>query len=200
MSGYARSALPVTALGLALASVVPAGSPMAAEEAAETTRLKVEISRFAAGLNDGLPAPQVTLSVLRDGVAEQTARSVSEGEQVRLGSYLKLCFTVPQSGFVAVWGRDAAARPVRIYPNRYTPDAETRQGMPVDAGETCIGDDDRFRLKLTGDPGPNAVYLHWTKIEAAQPIPEDYDDIDALSADVEATQFRGTWFRFEAVP
>lgn len=193
-----RSMASTMAIFLALPLVCSVAVPRAGASDADPgrQRLRTEISAFAAGL-PGFVAPKLRVELVD---AAGTARSVIQGDEVRLGSQLRLCFAVTRPGYVSVWSRDASAKPVRIYPNRYMPGAEARRAMPVDAGERCIGDQDTFIVRLGGDPGWNATYVHWTESEMAQPAPEDYVDIDALSHDVEDTPFKGTWFEFEAVP
>ena len=115
------------------------------------------------------PLGAVTLDVRLEAMAA-TGRSdegaaVRSGDTVRVGQRVLICFTASESGYVTVWSWDAEGNtPVRIYPNEFVAETAGEAGAPVDGGaETCIGDDDGFRLEVGLPAGEARLYLHYTR-------------------------------------
>ena len=98
------------------------------------------------------------------------AATVASGDPVQVGDSVVLCFRASADGYVTVWSHDAAGNvPARIYPNEFAADTADERAAPVTAGaETCIGDDDGFRLEVGRPLGEASVYLHYTRREDLQ--------------------------------
>ena len=81
-----------------------------------------------------------------------------------------LCFQSSANGYVTVWSHDAEGNvPARIYPNEFVAETAGERAGAVTAGEeTCIGDDDGFRLEVGQPLGEASVYLHYTQREELQ--------------------------------
>ena len=120
------------------------------------------------------PLGAVTLDVRLEAMAARGRRdegaAVRSGDTVRVGQRVLICFTASESGYVTVWSRDAKGNtPVRIYPNEFVAETADEVAVPVDGGaETCIGDDDGFRLEVGPPAGDAALYLHYTREEDQQ--------------------------------
>lgn len=95
---------------------------------------------------------------------------VRTGDPVQVGDNVVLCFRSSADGYVTVWSQDAEGDvPVRIYPNEYAVETADERAAAVVAGEeTCIGDDDGFRLEVGRPLGYASVYLHYTPREELQ--------------------------------
>lgn len=95
---------------------------------------------------------------------------VRSGDPVQVGDSVVLCFRSSADGWVTVWSHDAEGNvPVRIYPNEYAAETADERAAAVAAGEeTCIGDDDGFRLEVGRPLGDASVYLHYTRREGLQ--------------------------------
>lgn len=95
---------------------------------------------------------------------------VRSGDPVQVGDSVVLCFRASAGGWVTVWSHDAEGNvPVRIYPNEYAAETADERAAAVAAGEeTCIGDDDGFRLEVGRPLGDASVYLHYTRREGLQ--------------------------------
>ena len=95
---------------------------------------------------------------------------VRSGDPVQVGDNVVLCFRSSADGWVTVWSHDAEGNvPVRIYPNEYAAETADERAAAVAAGEeTCIGDDDGFRLEVGRPLGDASVYLHYTRREGLQ--------------------------------
>ena len=95
---------------------------------------------------------------------------VGSGDPVQVGDHVVLCFRSSADGYVTVWSQDAAGNvPARIYPNEFVAETADERAAPVAAGEeTCIGDDDGFRLQVGRPLGQASVYLHYTRREELQ--------------------------------
>ena len=95
---------------------------------------------------------------------------VRTGDPVQVGDNVVLCFRSSADGYVTVWSQDAEGDvPVRIYPNEYAAQtADERAAVVVAGEETCIGDDDGFRLEVGRPLGDASVYLHDTPHEELQ--------------------------------
>ena len=101
---------------------------------------------------------------------EGARAGVESGAAVPVGDRVVLCFTSSADGYVTVWSHDAAGNvPARIFPNEYAAETADERAAPVAAGvETCIGDDDGFRLEVGRPLGDASVYLHYTRDELLQ--------------------------------
>ena len=101
---------------------------------------------------------------------EGARAGVESGAAVPVGDLVVLCFRSSADGYVTVWSHDAAGNvPVRIYPNEYAAETADERAAPVAARvETCIGDDDGFRLEVGRPLGDASVYLHYTREEVLQ--------------------------------
>ena len=127
----------------------------------------------------------VTLDMRLEAAGGGRGRSVvRSGEQVPVGARVIICFTAGARGYVTVWSRDAEGNvPVRIYPNEYAPETAGEVAAPVEArAETCLGDDDDFRLEVGPPAGDAEVYLHYTLDEALQFDETAYPQIRATRA------------------
>lgn len=95
---------------------------------------------------------------------------VAADAEVAVGDRVVLCFRSSADGYVTVWSHDAAGNvPARIYPNEFVAETAAERAVPVTAGEeTCIGDDDGFRLEVGRPLGQASVYLHYTRQEDLQ--------------------------------
>ena len=104
------------------------------------------------------------------GRAAVGAGAVQSGDAVQVGDRVVLCFRSSAEGYVTVWSHDAAGNvPARIYPNEFVAETANERAAPVAAGEeTCIGDDDGFRLEVGRPLGAASVYLHYTRREELQ--------------------------------
>ncbi len=115
---------------------------------------------------------EVSLDLQLETVRRSDGRSggVRSGDPVQVGDRVVLCFRSSANGYVTVWSHDADGNvPVRIYPNEYDPETADERAVRVTAGEeTCIGDDDAFRLEVARPLGDASVYLHYTEREALQ--------------------------------
>ena len=104
------------------------------------------------------------------GRAGSSPASVGSGDPVQVGDHVVLCFRATADGYVTVWSHDADGNvPARIYPNEFAAETADERAAPVAAGEeTCIGDDDGFRLQVGRPLGAASVYLHYTRREELQ--------------------------------
>ena len=104
------------------------------------------------------------------GRAGSSASAVGSGDPVQVGDRVVLCFESSADGYVTVWSHDADGNvPARIYPNEFAAETADERAAPVVAGEeTCIGDDDGFRLEVGRPLGEASVYLHYTRREELQ--------------------------------
>lgn len=104
------------------------------------------------------------------GRAGSSASAVGSGDPVQVGDHVVLCFESTADGYVTVWSHDADGNvPARIYPNEFAAETADERAAPVEAGEeTCIGDDDGFRLEVGRPLGAASVYLHYTRREELQ--------------------------------
>ena len=102
--------------------------------------------------------------------ADGSTAAVGSGGPVRVGDRVVLCFRSSAAGFVTVWSHDAEGNvPVRIYPNEFAADtADQRAALVLAREESCIGDDDGFRLEVGRPLGAASVYLHFTRREDLQ--------------------------------
>ena len=110
---------------------------------------------------------------LQIGIAPQLDRptaTVGSGDPVQVGDHVVLCFRSSADGYVTLWSHDAEGSvPARIYPNEFAIETADERAAPVVAGEeTCIGDDDGFRLEVGPPLGHASVYLHYTWSEKLQ--------------------------------
>ena len=98
------------------------------------------------------------------------SRAVHSGDRVQVGDHVVLCFRASANGYVTVWSHDAEGSvPARIYPNEFVAETAAERAAAVAAGEeTCIGDDDGFRLEVNPPLGNASVYLHFTRREELQ--------------------------------
>ena len=110
------------------------------------------------------------LHLERAGRAGASASSVGSGDPVQVGDRVVLCFRSSADGYVTVWSHDAEGNvPARIYPNEFAAETADERAAPVAAGEeSCIGDDDGFRLEVGRPLGDASVYLHYTRREELQ--------------------------------
>ena len=92
------------------------------------------------------------------------------GGPVQVGDRVVLCFRSSADGYVTVWSHDAEGNvPARIYPNEFAAETADERAAAVAAGEeTCIGDDDGFRLEVGRPLGEASIYLHYTRREDLQ--------------------------------
>lgn len=123
---------------------------------------------------------QATRALLQRSTRSPIGRGLPE---LRIGDFVEICFSASRDGHVTVWSRSADDRPVVIYPNVFSHAGADARSEHVAAGEThCIGADDRFRLRVTGQPGiVAAVYVHWTPGEETQLGTEDFPVIGSRS-------------------
>ena len=82
--------------------------------------------------------------------ADGPSRAVPSGDRVAVGDHVVLCFRASADGYVTVWSHDAEGSvPARLYPNEFAAETAAERAAAVAAGEeTCIGDDDGFRLEV----------------------------------------------------
>ena len=115
-------------------------------------------------------AVEVELQIEAVRWADGAAAGVRTGDPVQVGDNVVLCFRSSADGYVTVWSQDAEGDvPVRIYPNEYAAlTADERAAAVVAGEETCIGDDDGFRLEVGRPLGDASVYLHYTPREELQ--------------------------------
>ena len=99
-----------------------------------------------------------------------SASAVGSGDPVQVGDRVVLCFRSNADGYVTVWSHDAEGNvPARIYPNEFAAATADERAAAVTADEeTCIGDDDGFRLEVGRPLGEASVYLHYTRQEELQ--------------------------------
>ena len=90
--------------------------------------------------------------------------------ELAVGGRVVLCFRSSADGYVTIWSHDAGGNvPARIYPNEFAAETAAERAVPVTAGEeTCLGDDDGFRLEVRRPLGEASVYLHYTRREDLQ--------------------------------
>ena len=102
--------------------------------------------------------------------ADGPSRAVPSGDRVAVGDHVVLCFRASADGYVTVWSHDAEGSvPARLYPNEFAAETAAERAAAVAAGEeTCIGDDDGFRLEVNPPLGHASVYLHFTRREELQ--------------------------------
>ena len=102
--------------------------------------------------------------------ADGPSRAVLSGDRVQVGNHVVLCFRASANGYVTVWSHDAAGSvPARIYPNEFAAETAAERAAAIAADEeTCIGDDDGFRLQVNPPLGSASVYLHFTRREELQ--------------------------------
>lgn len=160
MKGRIRGRLTV-ALGVAVLAVI---SPSAAAQKPQRTR-SIQVkpdNRFG--------AVEVELQLETVRRVDGAAAGVRTGDPVQVGDNVVLCFRSSADGYVTVWSQDAEGDvPVRIYPNEYAAETADERAAAVVAGEeTCIGDDDGFRLEVGRPLGNASVYLHYTPREELQ--------------------------------
>ena len=94
--------------------------------------------------------------------------------RLAIGNDVAVCFEVTADGYATVWSIDSKGGFDLIYPNKYSHPTKTR-AAPVKAGtQTCIGEDEKFRLTISRPAGPSRVYLHWTRSEDEQLGLDDY--------------------------
>ena len=120
-------------------------------------------------------------TVERRGGARAALRA---GGAVRVGERIVLCFRASADGWATVWSQDAAGGvPARIYPNEFAAATADTRGARVEGGaETCLGDDDGFRLEVGPPLGDAEVYLHYTRDEAQQFDDDAFPQIRATRA------------------
>lgn len=111
-----------------------------------------------------------SLRIERVANGGRTRAQVGNGETVRIGDRVVLCFGAEADGYVSVWSRDAEQNvPVRVFPNEYSVSTANQRGAAVVAGqEVCIGEGDGFGLEIGPPVGDAEVYLHFTRDEALQ--------------------------------
>ena len=87
-----------------------------------------------------------------------------------VGEAVVICFRSSADGYVTIWSHDAEGNvPVRIYPNEFAAATADDIAAQVQSGvETCIGDDDGFRLEVARPLGEASVYMHYTRDEDMQ--------------------------------
>lgn len=104
--------------------------------------------------------------------------------ELRLGDFAEICFSVTADGYITVWSRSAAGRPVVIYPNSFSHPGESSTAVSLAGGDRqCIGADERFRLRVSGQAGAvSSVYVHWTPGAAGQLGDDDFPVIGDRSA------------------
>ncbi len=131
-------------------------------------------------------------------LAKATSRSAQpEVPNLRVGDFVEVCFRATASGQVTLWSRSAKEGvPVVIYPNAYSHAGKNARSEEIKANEQyCVGNDERFRLRVTGDPGTeSSVYLHWTPDQSDQLGQEDFPVIRNIrsSEDEEASHASAT--------
>ena len=92
--------------------------------------------------------------------ADGPSRAVLSGDRVQVGNHVVLCFQASANGYVTIWSHDAEGNvPARIYPNEFAAPTAAERAAAIAAGEeTCIGDDDGFRLtRGARNDGTNVV-------------------------------------------
>ncbi len=115
---------------------------------------------------------QVSLELQLETVGRAGGRrdGLEVGGPVQVGDRVVLCFRSSADGYVTVWSHDAEGNvPARIYPNEFAAETADERAAAVAAGEeTCIGDDDGFRLEVGRPLGEASIYLHYTRREDLQ--------------------------------
>ena len=170
--GHRRSVAVALALALALAGASHA-------QTQRTRNIQVKPSQR---LGDVTLDMRLETAAAAGGVRGRSV--VRSGEAVPVGTRVIICFTAGERGYVTVWSRDAEGNvPVRIYPNEYASETAGEVAAPVEArAETCLGDDDDFRLEVGPPVGEAEVYLHYTRDEALQFDETAYPQIRATRA------------------
>ena len=122
-------------------------------------------------------ALSLSVSSRRAGAYE----TIRAGEALVVGDAVVICFSSTVNGYVTVWSHDAEGNvPVRIYPNEFAAETADEVAAEVDAGvETCIGDDDGFRLEVSRPLGEASIYMHYTENENLQFDESDFPEIRA---------------------
>lgn len=84
-----------------------------------------------------------------------------------LGTQVKVCFKVNTNGYVTLWSIDAKREVDRLYPNKLSHPQTPRAAQATADTSICVGEDERFRLRISPPVGRSQIYLHWTRTEAA---------------------------------
>ena len=134
------------------------------------------------------------------GRADGQRGGVGSGDPVQVGDRVVLCFQSSADGYVTVWSHDAEGNvPARIYPNEFVAETADEQAAPVAAGEeTCIGDDDGFRLEVGRPLGEASVYLHYTRREELQFDETAFPQIRATRA-TDTRPYASSYLRYRVV-
>src|SRR5262249_8861887 len=78
-----------------------------------------------------------------------------------LGTQVKVCFKVNTDGYVTLWSIDAKREVDRLYPNRLSHPQNARAARVTAHASICVGEDERFRLRISPPLGRSQIYLHW---------------------------------------
>ena len=140
------------------------------------------------------------LEIVPGGAGRRQRNDVAPGDSVGVGERVVICFTVNQSGYVTLWSRDAEGNtPARIYPNEYAAETADDRGAAVSGdAETCIGDDDGFRLEVAPPLGEATLYLHYTRKEGEQFDDETYPQVRA-TRDPDDRPYASRYLRYRVV-
>ncbi len=145
---------------------------------------------------------QVSLELQLEAVRRADGRrgGVRAGDPVQVGDRVVLCFQASANGYVTLWSHDAEGNvPARIYPNEYDPETADERAVSVVAGEeTCIGDDDGFRLEVGRPLGEASVYLHYTEREELQ-FDETAFPVIRATRSPDARPYTSSYLRYRVV-
>jgi archaellin len=100
--------------------------------------------------------------------------SRADSAKLPLNTEVSVCFKATAEGFVTVWSIDSKGGFDLIYPNKLSHPAAARAAAVTANSTTCIGEDEKFKLKISPPSGASRVYLHWTKTEDEQFGMDDY--------------------------
>lgn len=123
--------------------------------------------------NNAMGGAKLDVAVSRLGERGGATRSLGGIPSFGLKDYIEVCFTATADGYVTVWNDDLVNVPDKIFPNPYSGHATRAQ--PVTAGEeVCVGNDERFRLKIAEPLGTARINVIWTKNVEDQPAEDEY--------------------------
>lgn len=129
---------------------------------------------------------EVTLSLVLKAMPAagvvQSAAVVPNRSEIKRGTFVTVCFSSSQHGYVTLWDIDAERNATRIFPNRYTPGGVEENAFAVREGvEDCVATGQDFSLRADGVGGASSLNLFWTPDAASNLSHDQFPNADMLA-------------------